>query len=81
MFQFFEDSNITELFDQLITYQILLDLLYDRKMFGDVLRIYDEARKRIEARNQYTSNAINVIVFATYYRLVSANIDILTLCR
>lgn len=56
----------------MITYQILLDLLYDRRMYGDVLRIYDEAQKRILARNQYTSSAINAIVFATYYRLVGA---------
>lgn len=60
------------MFDQLITYQILLDMLYDRRMYGDVLRIYDEVKKRILAQNRYVSNAINAIVFATYYRLVGA---------
>ncbi|XP_055323929.1 pentatricopeptide repeat-containing protein 2, mitochondrial-like [Sitodiplosis mosellana] len=73
--KFFEDDNITHLFDQLITYQILLDMLYDRKMYGDVLRIYDEVKKRILAQNQYVSNAINAIVFATYYRLNTPNHD------
>lgn len=71
--QFFDDSNITEIFDQLATYQILLDLLYDKKMYGDVLRINDEIRKRIAARKQYASSAINAIIFATYYRLVRAH--------
>lgn len=71
-YKFFEDDNLTHLFDQLITYQILLDMLYDRKMYGDVLRIYDEVKGRILAQNRYVSNAINAIVFATYYRLVGA---------
>lgn len=71
-FQFFDDLNITEIFDQLITYQILLDFLYDKKMYGDVLRINDEIQKRIAAQNRYASNAINAIIFATYYRLVRA---------
>lgn len=62
------------LFDQLITYQILLDLLYDRKMLGDVLRIYEEIRKRIQANKQFVPAAINAIIFATYYRLVSAKL-------
>lgn len=70
--QFFDDSNITEIFDQLISYQILLDLLYDRKMYGDVLRINDEIQRRIAAQNRYASSAMNAIIFATYYRLVRA---------
>lgn len=60
------------MFDQLVTYQVLLDLLYDRKMYGDVLRLYAEMRKRIAARNQTVPSALNAIVFATYYRLVNA---------
>lgn len=70
--QFFDDSNITDIFDQLISYQILLDLLYDRKMYGDVLRINDEIQRRIAAQNRYASSAMNAIIFATYYRLVRA---------
>lgn len=78
--QFFEDTNITEIFNQLATYQILLDLLYDRRMYGDVLKINDEIRKRIAAQKRYASSAINAIVFATYYRLVRAQFIIIVQC-
>lgn len=43
-------------------------------MYGDVLRIYAEIHKRIKSNNQYVSNAINAIIFATYYRLVSVRV-------
>lgn len=78
--QLFEDTQITELFDQLATYEILLDLLYDRKMYGDVLRINDEIRKRIASQNRYASSAINAIIFATYYRLVRVHIKSMYIC-
>lgn len=60
------------LFDQLITYQILLDFLYDSRKFGDLLRIYEVIRKRIIVNKQYVPSTINAIIFATYYRLVGA---------
>lgn len=72
--QFFEDAQITEMFDQLSSYEILLDLLYDRRMYGDVLRINDDIRKRIASQNRYASKAMNAIIFATYYRLVRARV-------
>lgn len=48
-----------------------MDLLYDEKMYGELLRLYDDIRKRIQANNQYIPAAICAIVFASYYRLVS----------
>ncbi|XP_031628867.1 pentatricopeptide repeat-containing protein 2, mitochondrial-like isoform X2 [Contarinia nasturtii] len=67
--KFFDDGHVTQLFDQLVTYQILLDLLYDNRQYGDVLRIYHEIEKRILDQNRYVSNEINAIIFATYFRL------------
>lgn len=49
-----------------------MDLLYDHKLYNDVLRIYAEVKKRTSERNMYVSSAVNAIVFATYFRLVGA---------
>lgn len=49
-------------------YQILLDLLYENEKYEDLLHIYRElnAKGRL-----YKNKYIDVIVLATYYRLVS----------
>lgn len=48
-------------------YQILLDLLYENEKYDEVLRIYRDlnVNGRLH-RNKY----VDVIVLATYYRLV-----------
>lgn len=64
----FEDPVLGELFFQVTGHQILLDLLYENEKYKDVLRIYNklDASKRL-----YTNKYIDVIVLATYYKLVS----------
>lgn len=64
------------LFDQLSSYQVLLDLLYDSKKFGDLLRIYKVIQKRIITEKSCGSYVINAIIFATYFRLVGANVSL-----
>lgn len=39
-------------------------------MYSDVLRIYPEIQKRLQAENMFTTSPIYAIMFATYYRLV-----------
>lgn len=39
-------------------------------MCSDVLRIYPEIEKRLQADNMFVSSPIYAIIFATYYRLV-----------
>lgn len=66
--QFFEDENLRQLFAQVTGYQILLDLLYENEKYDDVLKIYRD----LNAKGQlYKNKYIDVIVLATYYRLVS----------
>lgn len=66
--QFFGDENTCHLFTQVTGYQILLDLLYENEKYDELLNIYGDlnANGRLH-RNKY----IDVIVLATYYRLVS----------
>lgn len=54
------------------TYTILLDLLYDRRSYGEVLRIHAEIQKRCQGTDRDVSITINAIIFATYFMLVSA---------
>lgn len=68
-FQFFEDAQIGSLFNQMATYQILLDLLYDKREYGTLLRLYKDIEQRIQERDSYPSNAITSIIFATYFQL------------
>lgn len=66
-FQCFEDEVLGQLFTQVTGYQILLDLLYEHGRYDDVLRIYDNLCSSGRLRqNKY----IDVIILATYYRLV-----------
>lgn len=65
--QFFEDDVLGQLFTKVTSYQILLDLLYENEKYNDVLRIYNNLMMygRLH-KNKY----IDVIILATYYRLV-----------
>lgn len=76
--QFFEDEVIYQLFNQVTGYQILLDLLYENERYADVLRIYNELKQygRLH-KNKY----IDVIILATYYRLVNWLIAHTSVCH
>lgn len=65
--QFYEDENLCQLFTKVTGYQILLDLLYENERYVEVLKIYRDlnAMGRLH-KNKY----IDVIVLATYYRMV-----------
>lgn len=65
--QFFEDGVLGQLFNKVTSYQILLDLLYENERYHDVLRIYNKLMMHGRLhKNKY----IDVIILATYYRLV-----------
>lgn len=42
----FKDESLQGFFDQLISYQIILDLLYESKRYQDVLDTYEVIKKR-----------------------------------
>lgn len=65
--QFFEDEDLCHLFSQVTGYQILLDLLYENEKYDDLLKIY----RNLNANGRlYKNKYIDVIILATYYRLV-----------
>lgn len=66
-FQCFNDNIMRSLFTEDICYQILMDLLYENGKYDDVLQIFNEIKSFEKMRNREN---INVIVLATYYRMV-----------
>ncbi|XP_031629406.1 pentatricopeptide repeat-containing protein 2, mitochondrial-like [Contarinia nasturtii] len=64
--EFYQNKNLRKLFTQVTGHQILLDLLFEHKMYDDLLRIYES----LNIKGQLNRNRhINVIVLATYYQL------------
>ncbi|XP_031629373.1 pentatricopeptide repeat-containing protein 2, mitochondrial-like [Contarinia nasturtii] len=64
--EFYEDEHLRTLFTQVSGHQLLLDLLYEHKMYDDLLRIYESLNMKGQLD---TFKQINVIVLATYYQL------------
>lgn len=65
----FKDKELTSLFNQWASYQILLDMLYDKKRYNDVLETYQFIQEnQIEGGNRFPKHAM-VIVFASCYKL------------
>ncbi|XP_031632916.1 uncharacterized protein LOC116346825 [Contarinia nasturtii] len=60
----FEDDVIGQLFPQFTSHQILFDMLYEHKMYEDILRLYDNLNEEAQLYKFTT-----VIILATYYQL------------
>lgn len=68
--QCFKAPELNGFFDQLISYQILLDLLYENKKYNEVLEAFELIKaKQIEGM-KYPKNAV-VLVYASLYKMVS----------
>lgn len=57
-------------FDQLMSYQILLDLLYENKKYDDVLEAVDIIKNKQIEGSQYPRNIV-VLSSAACYKIVS----------
>lgn len=65
----FKDPEISGFFDQLITYQILLDLMFENQKYEEMLEVFKIIQdKQIEGM-KYPKNVI-VLVFAALYKMV-----------
>lgn len=62
----FNDSSLGGFFDQLVTYQLVLDLLYNNKMYQKVLDTYDVAKARQVQGGRYPKNAVVIVLGACY---------------
>jgi len=64
----FNDPALEGFFDQLASYQILLDLLYRNKMYQEVLDAFEVIKTRQVQMTKYPRNVM-VLVFATLHKL------------
>lgn len=66
----FNDPELDGFFDQLISYQVLCDLLYRNGMYQEVLDAYQVIKTKQIQMTKYPRNVM-VLVFASLYKLVS----------
>lgn len=66
--ELFKDESLNGFFDQLITYQILLDLLYESGNYQEVLDTFNIIRSRQLQGSRYPKHSI-IIVLAACYKL------------
>lgn len=63
----FQNPELTGFFDQLISYQILVDMLYEKQRYQDVRAVFDAIRSRQIQGGMYPKHVV-VLVFAACYK-------------
>lgn len=66
--QCFNDPDMDGFFDQLMSYQILLDLLFENKKYQEVLDTFDNIKNRQIQGGRYPKHVV-VLVFAACYKM------------
>ncbi|XP_021943811.1 pentatricopeptide repeat-containing protein 2, mitochondrial [Folsomia candida] len=66
--QAFKDPELEGFFDQLATYQVLCDLLYNNAMYQEVIDVFEIVKSKQVQGTKYPRNVL-VIVFASCYKL------------
>ncbi|XP_068620391.1 pentatricopeptide repeat-containing protein 2, mitochondrial-like isoform X2 [Battus philenor] len=64
--QCFEDPANNGFFDQLISYQILLNLLYNNKMYEEMYRVFETIQQKRLNMSKYPKYSVNLILAACY---------------
>jgi len=67
-YECFKSPELNGLFDQLITYQILLDLLYENQQYNKILEAFNIIKERQIEGIKYAKNVV-VLAFAACYKL------------
>ncbi|KAK7791978.1 hypothetical protein R5R35_010148 [Gryllus longicercus] len=70
-FNAFMDPQLEGFFDQLMSYQILLDLLLRSNLYDKVLEVFDVIKNKQIEGAKYPKNVV-VLVFATLYKMNSS---------
>lgn len=65
-FQCFEDPANKGFFDQLVSYQILLDLLYNHEMYDEMFRVFEIVKEKQINMMKYPKYAVVLILAACY---------------
>lgn len=66
----FKDENLNGFFDQLMSYQIICDMLYEAKFYEEVLDVYNIVKSRQVQGGRFPKHVI-VIVLASCYKMNS----------
>lgn len=65
----FKDESLDGFFDQYITYQLLLDLLFINERYNDMLDVFKLVKQRQINGTKYPKNVV-VLCFAACFKLV-----------
>ncbi|CRK95707.1 CLUMA_CG009164, isoform A [Clunio marinus] len=66
--QLFKDSSLKGFFDQIMSYHLLLDLLFQSEQYQDILNTFDIIKSRQIQGGRFPKNVI-VLTFAACYKL------------
>lgn len=64
----FKDPNMEGFFDQLVSFQIILDMLYENKRYEEVLEVFDFIRSKQIQGGRYPKHSV-VLALAACYKL------------
>lgn len=70
--QCFEDPANDKFFDQLVTYQVLLDLLYSHEMYDEMYRVFEKVKERQVNMSKYPKYPVVLILAACYKQVGGA---------
>jgi pentatricopeptide repeat domain-containing protein 2 len=70
VFQVFRDPELEDFFAQLVSYQILMDLLFQNERYQDILEVFEIIKQRQHQEGKFPKNVVT-LTFAACFKLVS----------
>ena len=68
--QVFRDPELEDFFAQLVTYQILMDILFQNERYQDMLDVFEIIKRRQHQEGKFPKNVV-ILTFAACFKLVS----------
>lgn len=69
-FQCYDDPELRDIFNNVTSYQILLDLLYKQQRYHEVIRIFKEFQGNEHSKGYQSSKYVSIFAIASCYQLV-----------
>lgn len=66
----FKSADMLGFYDQLMSYQLLMNLLYENKKYSEVLEVYEIVKNKQLEGSKYPRNIV-VLTLAACYKMVS----------
>ncbi|KAG6463505.1 hypothetical protein O3G_MSEX013902 [Manduca sexta] len=73
--QCFEDPNNGGFFDQLVSFHILLDLLYSHQMYDEMYRVFERIKEKQISMSKYPKYPVVLILAACYKQNTLQSLD------